>query len=53
MELYDRLEAAYSEIYDLADTIRDKREDFDFSPKELDREKLFRVEMLMLLLLVL
>ena len=36
-ELYDRLEAAYSEIYDLADTIRDKREDFDFSPKELDR----------------
>ena len=36
-ELYDRLEATYSEIYDLADTIRDKREDFDFSPKELDR----------------
>ena len=36
-ELYDRLEAAYSEIYDLADTIRDKREDFDFSPQELDR----------------
>lgn len=36
-ELYERLEAAYSEVYDLADTLRDKREDFDFSPKELDR----------------
>jgi DNA repair protein RecN (Recombination protein N) len=34
--LYDRLEAAYSEIYDLADTIRDQVDAFDFSPGELD-----------------
>ncbi len=35
-ELCRRLEAAYSEVYDLAYTIEDKREDFDFSPTELD-----------------
>lgn len=35
-ELYQRLEQARSEIYDLAETIRDKREEFDFSPAELD-----------------
>jgi len=35
--LYERLESAYSEAYDIAFTIRDKREDFDFSPQELDR----------------
>ena len=35
-ELCRRLEATYSEVYDLAYTIEDKREDFDFSPTELD-----------------
>ena len=35
-ELYKRLEAARCEVYDLAETIRDKREEFDFSPGELD-----------------
>ncbi len=34
--LYERLSAAYSEIYDLADTLRDRRDSFDFSPNELD-----------------
>ncbi len=34
--LSDRLEALYSEAYDLALTLRDKRESFDFSPAELD-----------------
>ena len=34
--LSDRLEALYSEAYDLAMTVRDKREAFDFSPEELD-----------------
>lgn len=34
--LSDRLEALYSEAYDLATTVRDKREEFDFSPQELD-----------------
>lgn len=31
-----RLQTLYSEVYDLAETIRDKREEFDFSPEELD-----------------
>ena len=35
-ELYSRMESLYSDIYDLADTVRDKRADFDFSPTELD-----------------
>ncbi len=35
-ELYKRLQEAHSEVYDLADTIRDKRAEFDFSPAELD-----------------
>ncbi len=35
-ELYKRLDAAYCEVFDLADTIRDKRAEFDFSPEELD-----------------
>ena len=35
-ELYKRLEAARCEVYDLAETIRDKRMEFDFSPAELD-----------------
>ncbi len=34
--LYDRLESVYSEVYDIADTLRDRREDFNFSPRELD-----------------
>lgn len=34
--LCDRLEALYSELYDLAYTVEDKREEFDFSPNELD-----------------
>ncbi len=34
--LSDRLEALYSEAYDIAMTVRDKREEFDFSPEELD-----------------
>ena len=35
-ELYKRLEEARCEVYDLAETIRDKRAEFDFSPAELD-----------------
>ena len=34
--LYERLKAARCEVYDLAESIRDKREEFDFSPGELD-----------------
>jgi DNA repair protein RecN (Recombination protein N) len=34
--LYERLSAAYSEVYDLADTLQDRRDSFDFSPNELD-----------------
>ena len=33
---YQRLEILYSDAFDLADTVRDKREQFDFSPAELD-----------------
>ena len=36
MELYKRLENLRCEAYDLAETIRDKRAEFDFSPAELD-----------------
>ena len=35
-ELLRRLESARCEVYDLAELIREKREDFDFSPAELD-----------------
>ena len=35
-ELYKRLEALRCEAFDLAETIRDKRAEFDFSPAELD-----------------
>ena len=35
-ELYRRLEQARCEVYDIAETIRDKRGEFDFSPAELD-----------------
>ena len=34
--LYERLKAARCEVYDLAESVRDKREEFDFSPGELD-----------------
>ncbi len=35
-ELYQRLESLRCEAYDLAEIIREKREEFDFSPGELD-----------------
>ena len=35
-ELYQRLEQLRCEAYDLAETVRDRREEFDFSPAELD-----------------
>ncbi len=35
-QLYQRLEDLRCEAYDLAETIRDKREAFSFSPEELD-----------------
>ena len=35
-ELYQRLAQLRSEVFDLAETIRDKRAEFDFSPAELD-----------------
>ena len=34
--LSERLEALYAEAYDLAMTVRDRREAFEFSPQELD-----------------
>ena len=34
--LYQRLEALYSEAYDVAATVEERRESFDFSPNELD-----------------
>ena len=34
--LYERLKADRCEVYDLAESVRDKREEFDFSPGELD-----------------
>jgi DNA repair protein RecN len=36
-ELVERLSQAYSEIYDLAETLRDMKAEYDFSPEELDR----------------
>ena len=35
-ELYERLECLYSDVYDLAETVRDLRSEMDFSPQELD-----------------
>lgn len=35
-EIFNRLETLYCEVYDLAYTIQDKRDSFDFSPNELD-----------------
>ena len=36
LELFNRLETLRSEAFDLAEIIRDKRAEFDFSPAELD-----------------
>ncbi len=36
-QLYERLGEAYSEVYDLAATVEDKRSELDVSPGELDR----------------
>ena len=35
-EICNRLENAYCEVYDLAETVRDMKDEFDFSPQELD-----------------
>ena len=35
-ELCARLESVYSDVYDLAETVRDLRGELDFSPQELD-----------------
>ena len=34
--LYQRLSDTYSELYDIADTVQDNKDAFDFSPAELD-----------------
>ena len=34
--LHERMEQLYSELYDLAETVSDQRDNFDFSPNELD-----------------
>lgn len=36
-QLYERLSEAYSEVYDIAATVEDKRGELDVSPGELDR----------------
>ncbi len=36
-QLYERLSKAYSEVYDIAATVEDKRGELDVSPGELDR----------------
>lgn len=36
-QLYERLSEAYSEVYDIAATVEDKRDELDLSPGELDR----------------
>ena len=48
-QLYERLENLYSEAYDVAETLRDLRDSFDFSPQELDElegraDKLYRLK---------
>ena len=35
-QLYERLESAYSEVYDIAYTVQEKKDEFDFPPGELD-----------------
>ena len=47
--LFQRLDSARCEVYDLAETVRDKRAAFDFSPQELDEvesrtDLLYRLE---------
>lgn len=49
MDLSKRLETDACEVYDLAETIHDQREEFDFSPAELDKvesrcDRLYRLE---------
>ena len=48
-QLYTRFEEIYSEVYDLAETISDRRDSFDFSPNELDEvegrlDRLYRLK---------
>ncbi len=48
-QLYERLENLYSEAYDVAETLRDLQDSFDFSPRELDElegraDKLYRLK---------
>ena len=48
-ELYARFDGIYSELYDLAETISDRRDSFDFSPNELDEvegrlDRLYRLK---------
>ena len=42
--LYERLEAVYSELYDVADTLRDQKDALSFSPGELDEIEAARFE---------
>ena len=35
-ELHDRLEGIYSDLYDIAYTVQDKKDEFEFTPGELD-----------------
>lgn len=42
-ELYKRLEALRCEAFDLAEIVRDKRAEFDFSPAELDAAEAGRI----------
>ena len=35
-QLTERLDAVYSEVYDIAYTVQDKKDEFDFAPGELD-----------------
>lgn len=49
-QLYERLGEAYSEVYDIAATVEDKRGELDVSPGELDRvesrmDLLYRLKM--------
>lgn len=48
-QLYERLENLYSEAYDVAETLRDLQDSFDFSTQELDElegraDKLYRLK---------
>jgi len=48
-QLHERLENLYSEAYDVAETLRDLQDSFDFSPQELDElegraDKLYRLK---------